>query len=790
MATATEKLPPSPLNRRLLATLPWAAFAVWVAGAVGIWHLGQQKDWEIGTYVLAGSAWFVVLLVGARDFVRQMFGPVFTYEMVRLGRKRITFIMRLLYVLGVMAILTLMYLAWLEEVGYFRSRGNEVPFQRLASFATEFFYVFISVQFGVVVFLTPAYVAGCIADEKERKTLEFLLATDLRNHEIIFGKVAARVANLLMFVLAGLPVVAFMQLFGGIDPDLLLAAIAATFITVIGVSSISVAFSVIFRRPRDSIAMAYLAFAVFALVSFFLPMLVMGYQTMLAGMGVTYYEVLGIGFNPVEALDYVRYVTDWLGAGNIGYIAFMMAVPMIGTGFAPAAVATALFRYVVFWAVVTAACLGYSVARLRTLALHQRYGAVQSTSTGSGAGGKGRGKGTTPVRRRARHLWVPVVILILSGVGTLAALAADVKAAYGILGMGVLLAFSFVAFQHFGGRGAIRPPIGDDPMFWKEVFAEGGVRGGCVGGVISIMVAVCLFGSLGLIVYFELLDPPRYGTWTASSAWESFTESINVWARISTGALGFVAMIAVAVRGASAVSGERDRDTWVSLLGTPLTAWEMLRAKWLGTILSLRQLYVAMLLVWGVALAVGAIDPIMMVPTILYFAVYVSAFAWIGVYCSITARTTLIASIRALMASIFLAGGFWVLVLLCCVIPLNIVARGPDMRSFEYLLFLLLGLTPPFTLGWMPLMEYNRGDMGPFSWEQRDSLGPLNPIIGFFVWFAFNWVIGLMSWHAFSKATNRTTDTLVVPKPRPTRYDPTVDDDDDQPRMKPRRKRP
>ena len=34
--------------------------------------------------------------------------------------------------------------------------------------------------------LTPAYVAGAISEEKDRKTLEFLLATDLRNREIGF----------------------------------------------------------------------------------------------------------------------------------------------------------------------------------------------------------------------------------------------------------------------------------------------------------------------------------------------------------------------------------------------------------------------------------------------------------------------------------------------------------------------------------------------------------------------------------------------------------------------------
>ena len=89
------------------------------------------------------------------------------------------------------------------------------------------------VQFILVCVLTPAAVAGAIADEKERRTLEFLLATDLRDREILFGKLAARVGSLLLFLLAGLPVLGLMQFFGGIDPDLVLAGFAATFATVL-----------------------------------------------------------------------------------------------------------------------------------------------------------------------------------------------------------------------------------------------------------------------------------------------------------------------------------------------------------------------------------------------------------------------------------------------------------------------------------------------------------------------------------------------------------------------------
>src|SRR5262249_36493881 len=53
-----------------------------------------------------------------------------------------------------------------------------------AVLAESYFGVFMIVQLALVALLTPAYVGGAIADEKDKKTLEFMLATDLNNHEI------------------------------------------------------------------------------------------------------------------------------------------------------------------------------------------------------------------------------------------------------------------------------------------------------------------------------------------------------------------------------------------------------------------------------------------------------------------------------------------------------------------------------------------------------------------------------------------------------------------------------
>src|SRR5207248_7583874 len=93
----------------------------------------------------------------------------------------------------------------------------------LARFAEACFSAFMVVQLLAVVLLTPAYTAGAIAEEKDRKRLEFLLATDLSSREIVLSKLTACLANLTLLVLAGLPVISLMQLLGGVEPRLLLA---------------------------------------------------------------------------------------------------------------------------------------------------------------------------------------------------------------------------------------------------------------------------------------------------------------------------------------------------------------------------------------------------------------------------------------------------------------------------------------------------------------------------------------------------------------------------------------
>src|SRR5262249_26378154 len=117
--------------------------------------------------------------------------------------------------------------------------NNQARPSEVARFAGTFFVAFLAVQILVCFLLTPAFTAGAIAEEKERRRLDFLLATDLSSREIVLGKLAARLATMLVLLVTGLPVLSLLQMLGGVPPELLLAGFLATGATLLSLSAVS-----------------------------------------------------------------------------------------------------------------------------------------------------------------------------------------------------------------------------------------------------------------------------------------------------------------------------------------------------------------------------------------------------------------------------------------------------------------------------------------------------------------------------------------------------------------------
>src|SRR5947209_7913391 len=235
-------------------------FAVILAAAVALFwirsHLSASQEVVLWALLVVAMA---VLL--RRGWLR-LLGPMLFYDLVRVARRSRYFFFRCFYALLLSLLLGWVYLIWYLGTNSGRMQPNE-----MARFAESFFYTFMVVQLMVAAVLTPAYTAGAIAEEKDRKTLEFLLATDLSNREIVLSKLLSRLANITLLVLAGLPILSFLQFLGGVDPNLVLAGFAATGFTMVSLAGLSILNSVLTKRPRDAIAVTYLGAAAYLILS-------------------------------------------------------------------------------------------------------------------------------------------------------------------------------------------------------------------------------------------------------------------------------------------------------------------------------------------------------------------------------------------------------------------------------------------------------------------------------------------------------------------------------------------
>src|SRR5262249_7367187 len=126
---------------------------------------------------------------------------------------------------------------------------------------------------------------------------------------------------------------------------------------------------------------------------------------------------------------------------------------------------------------------------------------------------------------------------------------------------------------------------------------------------------------------------------------------------------------------------ERDRHTLDVLLTSPMSVARILWGKWWGCLLGMRWAWVWVFAVWVLALAAGGVHPVMLAAMVLSVPIYASGFAWIGLYCSLTQKTSLRATMAAIVLSVLAGGGYFLVVLICCGVPMSLIVPrwGPSI---------------------------------------------------------------------------------------------------------------
>ena len=656
--------------------------------------------------VLAWAVYFVALAVCSWQGWLKLFGPVLFYDMIRTARRSRYVVMRLLYAGMLLFILCFMYLSVFAErrvnnpemmffsvSGFFAfvlveivliillmvvpvrpiqygigglillsavlfivgvvvmemTGGQGNPNNNVrdsAIFAEAFFSAFMIVQVVMVLLLTPAYVAGAIAEEKDRKTLEFMLATDLNNREIILSKLLSRLANMTLLLLTGLPILSLLQFVGGVDTVLMLSGFAGTALTILGIGSLSILLSTLFQKPRDAIGATYL---------FIITYCALGTTAKSSAMAppLTWMR------DPLwEAGPSLADVSNVLNSGN-PIAAVIEVVNAINSATLGRDLPDILTRYAWFHGILAAVCIVWSIVRLRAIALKQTVG------------------GTT----KKLSWWQ----------------------------------------TH-------RPPIGDLPMMWKEFNIEGRMKLNWLAWGVVIVLVVLTVGTGLLIVGVYLWDVFTNGM----RDWRGFHEGMNVWFRIAGTGVACLMILIVAVRASTSITNERERDTFDALITTPMSGNAILGAKLLGTVTSLRMGW----LWFGVMLAIGMFTGgihLLAVPILINaWYIYATFFTMVGMWYSMACESSMRATVYTVITTLFLGGGHWVVLGLCCYTPLSfLMIRGNSGDSLRYLAMFHAGMTPPFVLG---LSAYSWQDLAQnFNHREMTELLVFS-MIGLFLW--------------------------------------------------------
>ena len=467
-------------------------------------------------------------------------GPVLRYELITTARRGRYYLLRAVYGLFLLWSLAGQFHAWEQR----HPRGGTI--QDLYWFAESAFVQFAGAQGLALLLLIPALVAGVIADDYQRKTLHYLLASRLSSAEIVLGKLGARLVHVGTFVALGLPVVCLLGLYGGLNPQTVLWVYLGTFAMVLCVAGGSVFISTLARRPRDAILVSYGLEAIWLLGPHLVAPIAHNLEGPLKGIGPIVDAMMVT--NPMNFWGELAGISSYYRSGW----PFAWAFPGFESRF---------FRMVETQAVIGLLFLGLAIAGLRPL------------------------RGSSWPGARPQTGWWTRLRGVVQGL-------ARTRAATSIAQNPLLVTPS------------ARPPCGDAPMLWKERYAR---MTGSLSWLSSR--GVILFFSVFLGCFLFDVAYPALSELFGTSHSHGTQTAMNSALRQASVALSVLGMLAIAASSAVTLTGEREQDTWISLATTLLSPGEIIWAKQVGAVWSAWRIGLALLVVWATGILLGALHP-------------------------------------------------------------------------------------------------------------------------------------------------------------------------------------
>ena len=161
--------------------------------------------------------------------------------------------------------------------------------------------VLVVMEFGLILFVIPAYTASAIAGERERQTLEILLTTTMKPIQIILGKLLSSISTVLLLVFSSLPVLSLVFSVGGVSMGDVAEYVVLIVVTAIYAGSFGLLFSALFKKTTISTVMTYailliLGAGTVALLLIIYFLLQMHYQNLFHSGAISGYITPDLGY--------------------------------------------------------------------------------------------------------------------------------------------------------------------------------------------------------------------------------------------------------------------------------------------------------------------------------------------------------------------------------------------------------------------------------------------------------------------------------------------------------------
>lgn len=188
-----------------------------------------------------------------------MLGPIFNREFLTVPRRDRHFTSRvaalgLLWVIGITA--------WQATVGF----TKDAALGETARFGLLLFQIISFVQLTLLLFFSTLSAASTVAQEKDRRTFILLLLTDMRDYEIVLGKMLGSLLPIGILFGVTVPFFAMVLLLGGVSGEQVIQAVIVLAATAIAAGSLGALVALWRDRTFQALALAVLALVFYLMI--------------------------------------------------------------------------------------------------------------------------------------------------------------------------------------------------------------------------------------------------------------------------------------------------------------------------------------------------------------------------------------------------------------------------------------------------------------------------------------------------------------------------------------------